>query len=118
MQANNDIANQGIIQKSKKFDQSGQGTVGIITKADPINAGTERRIAALAKAQDATKLELGYFLLKNRLRRSSLLELRKNSGKSMSLLIWQICHHGESLHGKQTGLALSRCESFYSDYSA
>ncbi|KAK5107072.1 hypothetical protein LTR62_001890 [Meristemomyces frigidus] len=49
VQANNDIANQGIIQKSKKYDKS----------------GTEERIAALAKNQDITKLKLGYFLLKN-----------------------------------------------------
>ncbi|KAK5708504.1 hypothetical protein LTR17_020635 [Elasticomyces elasticus] len=65
VQANNDIANQGIIQKSKKYDKSGQRTVGIITKPDLINTGTERRIAALAKNQDTTKLKLGYFLLKN-----------------------------------------------------
>jgi hypothetical protein len=65
VQANNDIANQGIIQKSKKFDKPGQRTVGIITKPDLINVGTENRIAALAKNQDTTKLKLGYFLLKN-----------------------------------------------------
>ncbi|KAK4966456.1 hypothetical protein LTR42_011621 [Elasticomyces elasticus] len=65
VQANNDIANQGIIQKSKKYDKSGQRTVGIITKPDLINTGTERRIAALATNQDTTKLKLGYFLLKN-----------------------------------------------------
>lgn len=65
VQANNDIANQGIIQKSKKYDKLGQRTVGIITKPDLINTGTERRIAALAKNQDTTKLRLGYFLLKN-----------------------------------------------------
>ncbi|KAK0871010.1 hypothetical protein LTR87_013059 [Friedmanniomyces endolithicus] len=65
VQANNDITNQGIIQKSKKYDKSGQRTVGIITKPDLINTGTERRIAALAKNQDTTKLKLGYFLLKN-----------------------------------------------------
>ena len=65
VQANNDIANQGIIQKSKKFDKPGQRTVGIITKPDLINAGTESRIAALAKNQDTTKLKLGFFLLKN-----------------------------------------------------
>ena len=65
VQANNDIANQGIIQKSKKFDKPGQRTVGIITKPDLINTGTESRIAALAKNQDTTKLKLGFFLLKN-----------------------------------------------------
>lgn len=39
VQANNDIANQGIIQKSKKYDKSGQRTVGIITKPDLIILG-------------------------------------------------------------------------------
>jgi len=65
VQANNDIANQGIIQRSRKFDKAGQRTVGIITKPDLINKGTEGRIALLAKNQDTTKLKLGYFLLKN-----------------------------------------------------
>jgi hypothetical protein len=65
VQASNDIANQGIIRKSKTFDRAGQRTVGIITKPDLINVGAEGRIAALAKNQDSTKLELGFFLLKN-----------------------------------------------------
>lgn len=65
VQASNDIANQGIIRKSKKFDRAGQRTVGIITKPDLINVGAEGRIAALAKNQDSTRLELGFFLLKN-----------------------------------------------------
>ncbi|PVH71731.1 putative dynamin GTPase [Cadophora sp. DSE1049] len=65
VQANNDIANQGIIQRARKFDRAGQRTVGIITKPDLINKGTEARIALLAKNLDTTKLKLGYFLLKN-----------------------------------------------------
>ena len=65
VQATNDIANQGIIQRARKFDKGGQRTVGIITKPDLINKTTEGRIALLAKNQDTTKLNLGYFLLKN-----------------------------------------------------
>jgi hypothetical protein len=65
VQAGNDIANQAIIQKSRSFDKGGQRTVGIITKPDLINAGTEKRIALLAKNQDTTKLKLGFFLVKN-----------------------------------------------------
>ena len=65
VQAGNDIANQPIIQKSKKFDRSGQRTIGIITKPDLINVGSEGRIAMLAKNQDTTKLKLGFFLVKN-----------------------------------------------------
>ncbi|KAK5110582.1 hypothetical protein LTR85_000997 [Meristemomyces frigidus] len=65
VQANNDIANQGIIQKSRKYDPLGQRTVGIITKPDLINKGTEARIARLARNQDTTRLKLGFFILKN-----------------------------------------------------
>ena len=65
VQASNDIANQSIIRKSRKFDVDGERTVGIITKPDLINEGSEKRIALLAKNQDTTKLKLGYFLLKN-----------------------------------------------------
>ncbi len=65
VQANNDIANQGIIQKSRRFDRAGERTVGIITKPDLINEGTEKRIALLAKNEDTTKLKLGFFLVKN-----------------------------------------------------
>ncbi|MCJ1460236.1 hypothetical protein MMC28_010615 [Mycoblastus sanguinarius] len=60
VQANNDIANQGIIQKSRRFDQAGERTVGIITKPDLINEGTQKRIALLAKNEDTTKLKLGF----------------------------------------------------------
>ena len=65
VQANNDIANQGIIQKSRRFDPAGERTVGIITKPDLINQGTEKRIARLAKNEDTTKLRLGFFLVRN-----------------------------------------------------
>ncbi|KAG4430258.1 hypothetical protein IFR05_014254 [Cadophora sp. M221] len=65
VQANNDIANQGIIQRARRFDKAGLRIVGIITKPDLINKGTEKRIALLAKNLDTTKLKLGYFLLKN-----------------------------------------------------
>lgn len=65
VQAGNDIANQQIIQKSRRFDKQGRRTVGIITKPDLINQGTEKRIALLARNEDSTKLKLGFFLLKN-----------------------------------------------------
>ena len=37
VQANNDIASQGIIQRSRRFDPADERTVGIITKPDLIN---------------------------------------------------------------------------------
>lgn len=65
VQANNDIANQSIIQRPRRHDAKGVRTVGIITKPDLINRGTEKRIALLARNEDSTKLKLGFFLLKN-----------------------------------------------------
>ncbi|KAF2091126.1 dynamin GTPase [Saccharata proteae CBS 121410] len=65
VQANNDIANQAIIQRARKFDPKGQRTVGIITKPDLVNKGTENRIALLSRNEDTTRLKLGFFLLKN-----------------------------------------------------
>lgn len=65
VQASNDIANQSIIRKSKKYDKGGSRTVGVITKPDLIIRGTEGRIALLAKNEDTTKLELGFYMLKN-----------------------------------------------------
>ncbi|KAK0886917.1 hypothetical protein LTR02_017711 [Friedmanniomyces endolithicus] len=65
VQASNDIANQRIIRKSKQYDRAGQRTVGVITKPDLINRGTESRVALLAKNQDTTKLQLGFYMLKN-----------------------------------------------------
>ncbi|KAK9790466.1 putative GED domain-containing protein [Seiridium cardinale] len=65
LQASNDVANQAIVQLARKHDTDGQRTVGIITKPDLINEGTEGKIARLAKNLDNVKLKLGFFLLKN-----------------------------------------------------
>ncbi|KAJ6118957.1 Dynamin [Penicillium samsonianum] len=63
--ATSDIDTQGIIQRARRFDADGLRTVGIITKPDLINAGTEARITRLANNCDRTKLTLGFFVLKN-----------------------------------------------------
>ncbi|KAL2782750.1 dynamin GTPase [Aspergillus keveii] len=63
--ASSDVDTQGIIQRARRYDKDGVRTVGIITKPDLINAGTEQRVARLAKNLDRTKLNLGFFLLKN-----------------------------------------------------
>jgi GTPase SAR1 family protein len=63
--ASNDIDTQSIIQRARKFDKEEVRTVGIITKPDLINKGTESRVAALAENLDRVKLKLGVFLLKN-----------------------------------------------------
>ncbi|CAG1959688.1 unnamed protein product [Fusarium graminearum] len=63
--ASNDIANQGIIKLARQFDPDDGRTVGIITKPDLINEGTESKIARVAKNLDNIKLKLGFFLVKN-----------------------------------------------------
>jgi hypothetical protein len=65
VQAGNDISNQPIIKKSKKSDKDGERTIGVITKPDLINDGTQARIAALSRNEDTTKLKLGFFMVKN-----------------------------------------------------
>lgn len=63
--ASSDVDTQGILQRARHFDKAGHRTVGIITKPDLINVGTESRVARLANNLDATKLNLGFFLVKN-----------------------------------------------------
>ncbi|KAJ5517899.1 Dynamin [Penicillium expansum] len=63
--ATSDVDTQGIIQRARRFDEDGLRTISIITKPDPINLGTEARIARLAKNCERTKLTLGLFILKN-----------------------------------------------------
>ncbi|KAK6444689.1 hypothetical protein FP744_10000937 [Trichoderma asperellum] len=65
LQAGNDIANQPIIKLARNHDTLGQRTLGILTKPDLINQGTEAKLARVAKNQDNIKLKLGFFLLKN-----------------------------------------------------
>jgi hypothetical protein len=65
VQAGNDISNQPIVKKSKRFDKNGERTIGVITKPDLINDGTQARIAALSRNEDTTKLKLGFFMVKN-----------------------------------------------------
>ncbi|KAJ5936103.1 Dynamin [Penicillium verhagenii] len=63
--ASSDVDTQAIIQRARWFDKAGERTVGIITKPDLINEGTEPPVARLAKNCDKTKLALGFYLLKN-----------------------------------------------------
>ncbi|KAJ5807942.1 Dynamin [Penicillium riverlandense] len=63
--ASSDAETQGIIQRARHFDKDGVRTIGIITKPDLINEDTEERVARLAKNLHRTKLNLGFFLLKN-----------------------------------------------------
>jgi hypothetical protein len=63
--ASSDAETQRIIQRARHFDRDGVRTIGIITKPDLINKDTEERVARLAKNLERTRLNLGFFLLKN-----------------------------------------------------
>jgi GTP-binding protein EngB required for normal cell division len=63
--ATSDAETQTIIQRARHFDKDGIRTIGVITKPDLINKGTEERVARLANNLDRTKLRHGFFLMKN-----------------------------------------------------
>lgn len=63
--ASSDIETQPILRQARRFDKGGERTVGIITKVDLINRGTENRIAALVQCLGPTKIKLSFFLLVN-----------------------------------------------------
>ncbi|TGJ82147.1 hypothetical protein E0Z10_g6598 [Xylaria hypoxylon] len=67
VQATNDLANQSILQKVRKFDPKGERTLGIITKVDVPSpgSGTEARFLELAKNEDVF-FKLGWHVVKNR----------------------------------------------------
>ena len=63
--ASSDAETQTILQRARHFDKEGGRTIGIITKPDLINKGTEERVARLVKNLDQPKLHHGYFVVKN-----------------------------------------------------
>ncbi|MCJ1350688.1 MAG: hypothetical protein MMC33_000669 [Icmadophila ericetorum] len=65
--ATNDYANQGILDKVRDFDPTGERTLGIITKPDrlPAGSGSEKAYLDLAQNKDIF-FKLGWHLLKNR----------------------------------------------------
>ncbi|KAK6499898.1 hypothetical protein TWF481_010254 [Arthrobotrys musiformis] len=65
IQAGNDTATQKIIKMSQKIDPSGDRTVGVVTKPDLINQGTEGRVGKLSRNEDTIVLKRGYFIVKN-----------------------------------------------------
>ncbi|KAI0199197.1 interferon-induced GTP-binding protein Mx [Astrocystis sublimbata] len=65
--AQNDVANQGILRRVRKFDPEGKRTLGIITKPDKLSAGSksEANFLELAKNENVV-LKLGWHVVKNR----------------------------------------------------
>jgi hypothetical protein len=56
-----DAETQAIIQRARHFDKEGLRTIGIITKPDLINKGTEERVARLAKNWSESSCTMGSF---------------------------------------------------------
>ena len=65
--ASNDYANQGILEKIRDFDPTGERTLGIITKPDrlPSGSGSEQAYLDLAQNKDIF-FKLGWHVLRNR----------------------------------------------------
>lgn len=72
--ARNDLENQAVFKKVKAFDSQGTRTLGIITKPDLLDSGseTELRFVKLAK-NEIVRLKLGWHVVKNRSPRQSQL---------------------------------------------
>jgi hypothetical protein len=70
VQANNDIANQGIIQRARKFDKAGQRTVGIITEPDLIIKAPKAALPCLRRMRTPRSYSLVTFCSKILARRS------------------------------------------------
>ncbi|KAI0544993.1 interferon-induced GTP-binding protein Mx [Xylaria curta] len=67
VQASNDVANQSILQRVRKFDPKGERTMGVITKVDdvPIGSGRESQFLKLAR-NEVVFFQLGWHIVKNR----------------------------------------------------
>ncbi|KAL7752504.1 hypothetical protein RI367_002038 [Sorochytrium milnesiophthora] len=63
--ANKDVATNVVLSKAAKYDPDGQRTMGVVTKPDLMDAGTER-IALSMLNGTYKKLRLGYHIVRNR----------------------------------------------------
>lgn len=67
--ANNQLANQVVLQQARKHDPTKERTIGVITKPDLAGPGSsnERKYLDLAKGRESMhKLALGWYVLRNR----------------------------------------------------
>ncbi|CZT19164.1 uncharacterized protein RCC_05010 [Ramularia collo-cygni] len=65
--ADDDVANQGVLELAKSYDPEGVRTLGIFTKPDKTEAGSPAEAAAISCAlNESFRLGLGWHVLKNR----------------------------------------------------
>jgi GTP-binding protein EngB required for normal cell division len=100
--AKNDFNNQSITRYSREIDPNGVRTLGLITKPDTLDNGSdsERFYVELAQNKDV-KFRLGWHVLRNRdysARTSSLQERNRTEQLFFSSGIWR------SLHPSQVGV--------------
>ena len=62
--ANVDIATQGILEKAEEYDKEGNRTLGVLTKPDLVDKGTEHNVVNLITDREHP-LRLGWHLLRN-----------------------------------------------------
>ena len=65
VQANADIATQGIIKRAREWDPKGIRTLGVLTKPDLADHGTEGSVVSLVKGNKEPRLRLGWHIVKN-----------------------------------------------------
>lgn len=100
--AKNDFNNQSITRFAREIDQSGVRTLGLITKPDTLDEGSdsEKFYVQLAQNQDV-KFRLGWHVLRNRDYSSRNLSMRERNdaeAQFFSCGIWQ------SLHPSKVGI--------------
>jgi len=64
--ANIDLANNEIFENASEVDPDGDRTIGVITKPDMMDVGTEHEIIDLVNHGTKKPLDLGYYIVKNR----------------------------------------------------
>jgi GTP-binding protein EngB required for normal cell division/deoxyadenosine/deoxycytidine kinase len=64
--ANIDLANNEIFENASEVDPDGDRTIGVITKPDMMDAGTEHEIIDLVNNGTKKRLDLGYYIVRNR----------------------------------------------------
>ena len=65
--ANNQLANQLVLQRARKHDPTKERTIGVITKPDLAGSSNAQRYLDLARGRESMhKLALGWYVLRNR----------------------------------------------------
>jgi hypothetical protein len=81
--ANNQLANQAVLQTAQKHDPTRERTIGVITKPDLVGRGSpnEKQCLNLVNGrQTMHKLALGWYALRNRSERETSLEVYQRDG--------------------------------------